>query len=625
MRMKRAAAKSSMPELRHSARPTQTGKFSSERIWCAAAVSSVLVLLWTCRHAPLGVPAADNYYFINWLKFHKPLSLWDTMGIGWYWRPITRQLYYTIFESTLFAHPWVSAAINVVVFGMLVGVLYRISRFWLSPPLAAFAAAFPALAELARPMLSCIAGADYSIAMLFALLAIHEALYDRPITMVLASLASLLCHESSLLALAPVMVFPALKTGRWQSALRWAGMLLVAALLWQGLYHFAWKNGVAFPTRPAAEWNFLARSPGILAEGLVAELNLEDLSPFRQSLWLVGFALVFAGGWLWARRRGAPRLSGREKWLVLGVAAYFVAGMVPLAAFSNYWLSMRAFVPGIWLGLGVAVLLGPGATEAAGALLGLRVVTLLLVPVASLTVSDLPPVTHNQFGFLQIARLQRLLEETRRTLKAAHPTLPPGTTVYYWGRPALTEVGFAGPRALRSWYADSTLNMEWYGLHGAPTAWVEPGQLTGGGIPGRRVVLAFNPDTTSPVVVISPQAQALFESGAQAWGRGDLFAADSLFLAASLAQPGRADEFFDALARRRARIALLHTNYALADSLNQVHRTLGGDTADFSLMDAILAIRQGDLERAERSIEHCLKLAPRNAEALRIQRSLRGS
>jgi len=58
-------------------------------------------------HGPAGVPAADDYDYLHTLRFQHPLDLWGPMGSLWYWRPLSRQIYFAVFDHSFFAAPWI--------------------------------------------------------------------------------------------------------------------------------------------------------------------------------------------------------------------------------------------------------------------------------------------------------------------------------------------------------------------------------------------------------------------------------------------------------------------------------------------------------------------------------------
>src|SRR5438477_12594006 len=77
----------------------------TEPQWLALGAAAILLLWWSCRGALFGVPAADDYDFLYWQRFH-PFTLLDSMGAPYYWRPVGRQLYFALVGPLLFRAPW---------------------------------------------------------------------------------------------------------------------------------------------------------------------------------------------------------------------------------------------------------------------------------------------------------------------------------------------------------------------------------------------------------------------------------------------------------------------------------------------------------------------------------------
>src|SRR6185503_16509701 len=88
-----------------SRRPVRTAAVSSrtrssaalpEWVWLALAPAALIVLLWASRGAPLGTPVADDFAFLYRLGFQHPLDPFDSMGATYYWRPLSRQAWFSL-------------------------------------------------------------------------------------------------------------------------------------------------------------------------------------------------------------------------------------------------------------------------------------------------------------------------------------------------------------------------------------------------------------------------------------------------------------------------------------------------------------------------------------------------
>ena len=69
------------------------------------------------RGAPLGTAVADDYAFLARLAFQRPLDPFDSMGAAFYWRPVSRQLWFALFGAWLERAPWLAAALQAAMSG----------------------------------------------------------------------------------------------------------------------------------------------------------------------------------------------------------------------------------------------------------------------------------------------------------------------------------------------------------------------------------------------------------------------------------------------------------------------------------------------------------------------------
>jgi hypothetical protein len=278
-------------------------------------------------------------------------------------------------------------------------------------------------------------------------------------------------------------------------------------------------------------------------------------------------------------KAAAPRIAGAVAWLALGA--------VPLALLAQ-WDSWRSPFPALWLGLVAVGLAGLARPWLAYAFMALRTAALVLAPTVSALVTLEPPPSASGMSFVRVARLQRTADLTREALLERFPTLPPGATISYWSRLAVTEIAFVPPKGPRVWYGDSTLTWKWL--------W-RPG-----GIEERNdAVLSFDPEVPRPAVVIEPVTLGLVRSGIEAVGRGEARAGDSLLVAAVRAQSAHpSGQMVVWVARIRARIAYQAGAYDRAQQLNQEEFEMIGPSPEYYGMAALLALRRGDRVAAAR-------------------------
>src|SRR5437773_122574 len=125
----------------------------SDAAWLLAVPLALVALLVACRGAPLGTAVADDYSFLARLAFQKPLDPFDSMGATYYWRPVSRQLYFSLVGPWLLAAPWVDALIHALLLGAIGVLVLRVTRRELAPSVAAAIAAGVVIAEPARVLL----------------------------------------------------------------------------------------------------------------------------------------------------------------------------------------------------------------------------------------------------------------------------------------------------------------------------------------------------------------------------------------------------------------------------------------------------------------------------------------
>jgi hypothetical protein len=600
---------------RRAGRATAAGRRALERGWPLAALLALAALGWSCRGALFGVPTADDYDYLYNLTFTRPLDLLGSMGALFYWRPLGRQLYYATLRPVLFAAPWVGTAAHAGLLLLVSWLIYRLARRAFPPGAALAIAAFPLLAEPLRALLVWPTGGEYLLAMGAAALAVHEAADGRHLTAGLAALAALLSHEAAAVVLPAVLLVGWQRERTRRALVRWSGVALAVAVVWVVGRVAAQSHGarwLAPGAGAAGAGRALLRDLAVAGwRSVAAQLNLEDARSLLGSVLLVlyGALALAAVAYALGDRQARARLA-RHKVVLLGAAAWFAVGVAPLALLLPDWESWRTPLPALWLGVAA---LGPLALIRgwlAYTFLAVRVAALLLAPVAPGVVEERVPQTTSKMSFARVVRLQRTSDSTRRALLASHPKLRRGAGIYYWTRIPVTEIAMVAPKAMRVWYADSTLTWTWY--------W-DPK------LAQRRpdVLLAFDAGSARPAVVLEPRAVALGLESLTAMERGALPRADSLLLRAYDAQSVRPSTQFTAwLVQNRARIAFTAGDYTAAGRLNLRTLELAGGNDEFYAMTAMLALVRNDLPVAREATQRALALDATNTFALRAAEQL---
>jgi hypothetical protein len=566
------------------------------------------VLLVACRHALLGTAVADDYSFLADLTFRRPLDWLDSMGATFYWRPLSRQLYFSLVGPWLLQAPGFDALLHGALLVAQALLLYRIARRFVPAPVAAAIAAFPLASEPARVLLGWPSGAQHLLAGTASLLAVHEALAGRLAIATLAALAGVLSHESAVLALPALPLAAWARTRQSGDVIRAAVAAGVVAALWATGYAVALGHGVHLPPR-GSMGGLLGRLPGLYGRAVLAALNLEDMASPGREMFLTGYvALAVAAVASLAGR--AARGRARSAWpALIAAGAWFVLGVLPLAALLPEWDAWRAWVPTFGFAVATIALLGLVSPWLAGGWIALKLAALLLAPTAPIAVSRVPSESGSHESFAQITRLQRLVAGTRRALLAHDPTLPRGATVCFVQIPRLAEYAFQGADALRVWYRDPTLGWDKFG--GAS------------GLKRRfGAGLEYLPDDPAVALPLELSAIVYYQRGLSAILDKQPRLADSLLVLAERNQPTRRGKFLGTTIYNRARLALKRDDLAAADSLYRVAESIGLEVEDHWAFAAYVALARGDRVAALKAARLLLAIAPNHPDARQLAAAL---
>ncbi len=569
---------------------------------------AILPLFWASRGPTLGVPVADDYIFLSHLAFAPSLDFFGPMGAACYWRPVSRQLYFLLVGPWLPSAPWLAPLLAALLLLALYALLYRLARRRFDAPVAAALACFPLLAEPARIFLAWPSAAQHLLGALFAALAIERAAAGSLFTSGAAALLALLSNEAAFVVLPALPLLTWLRTRSRSELARWSAVTLAVAALWGAGYAVARTHGAGLPPGVGADLQAMSLW-AVLVQAFVSQLGYEGLAPALRGPLLALCGLLAAAALVFSLRGAARRRIVREAPALLGGLAWFAIGVVPLVFVLPDWNAWRTTVASLGLGFALTGWLALASPALAGALVALRLAALLLAPPAPATVTSEPPPAASSFSLARITRLQRVVESTRGAMLGHAPRLKHRAIVRFWNIPLLTEVGFAGPRALRLWYGDSSLVWARFGGEGGMTA-------------PRDALVEYDVDRPWPATVIEPRAAALYFAAYERTLTGSWREADSLLIVARRTQPGEDLTFFGMIDLTRAQVALRLENYARADSLRQASIRLFGPNNNYWLLTALLAQRRGDRSTAADAVRECLALDPLDPDGLRLAQEL---
>jgi hypothetical protein len=567
--------------------------------WALGGLVALAALAFACRGGLAGVPVADDYAFLERTSGLAPWSWFDSMGAAYYWRPVSRQLWFALVAPLLESQPALVALIHVALLGVVYAGLWRIARCVFAAPAATAIAAFPLASEPARLLVAWPSAAQHLLAMAFAAWAVERAIAGRVAVAAALALLAVLSLEAAwpLLALVPWLVWR--RHGR-DAGRRAAIAAFAVTAVWAGGYAVARQHGVVLPIDEVARpWSALGV---VTARTVAAQLNLEELAPAVRTAAVAAYALVLLAAAAWVTRRRARRRLIAHRVVLLGFA-WAMATLIPQVLVWPDWNAWRTSLPSLGLavvGIGALAALSPRLALAASAV---RLATLLAATPAAAVVTRDPPAAVSDLSYPRLARLQRVVHSTRTVVLDDDRPLRRGAKVRYWLIPSMAEVGFRDMSAPRVWRRDPTLDWNAYGG-------VESFQ--------RRepvdLLIEYSAGRPWPAVAIQPRALGLWRDAMDAVQDGRLATADTLLTAAIAAQPQVSEPFYASVSRTHARVALADGDPERARALNAVDRRHAGESVSTLMMDAWIALASADTAAARHAVERAWMRAPNDGE-----------
>ena len=524
--------------------------------WAWASLLAVAVPVIHSFGAPLGVPTADDWDFVHRALLTADRSLLDGGGSTAFWRPLPHQIYYRLCSSLMLARPLAVAALHAGLLAVLALLAYRATRTRLPAPAAAVVATFPLFAESTRAMVTWPCHMVELSFLFFSVLALHEAAFRRLPSAMLALLAALLSKEVAVVTalLVPWMPGPRSETPAARQSparrerLRWTGWSAGVTLAW-GIAYLAVRRAhdlhlphelETAPGTVGTPW--LTRYVWALVNCVRADFSLPmGRAPWELALWAGLSGIVGVAVWRYARSPDArARLRASAPVIALG-SLWFAAAAAPLTVVYPFWMPHRSLFGALGLALALVATLGAARPVLIAGLVALRLVTFALSPGAPATITELPPASGAFLDFEKVARLQRLMVETRRVLLERHPTLPHGARVGLFHPPPMTEYAYGGSLALQAWYRDSSLR------------WLRYDEFKRHPDAELDAIVMYEAERTPQVMLVEPPAMRRYLSAAEALRREDWSAAlADLAAADSLQRDTTARVFTSRVAGRRA-------------------------------------------------------------------------
>ncbi len=568
------------------------------------------------RGAPWGVPVADDFDYLHRVILSGNHSLLDGCGSIFYWRPLSRQLYFEVFWRAIMDHAAWVAGLHAALLALAAAILYRALRAtWSSGWAAWTAATFVLFAGSTRMLIAWPSNFQDLAALLFAVIAIHAAAHGRLARALVALLLSLLSKEVGVLAALLLPWMPRRGRTALRERVRWAAWTAGLVAAWGVAYLLV--SRAAHLTVPSQ----LEQNPAALATPLPARLGWALWQSARSAfslpairvpgerwIWLTLAALLIAAAALIAVRPASrARLRALSGWPLWGFAWFALAGATLLAIFPT-WAAYRGLFAVTGLGIALAALLGAAHPALLAGLVVLRLAAFAASPGPPPAVSSAELVTGAQIDYPNLVRLQRLLGETRELLQGEFPVLPAGAAVVQHHLPLSSDWAFVGSKALQCWYRDSTLR------------WVRFADFHEDTAMRVTAIVEYQPSSPLQVALVEPDAMRALFAAESAIRGGDWHATmAALDRADSLQTDAGAEVFYGTVAAKKALAFVGLGDEAAARRAARRGLERWPENPDSRYVLALLMERAGRLAAAEAQLDTLLAQRPgdRGAQALR--------
>lgn len=552
------------------------------------ALATLAVLAASMRGGRPGVPVADDYLFLAHQVAHG-FDWLGTHGSDWYWRPVSRQLYYGALGARMVDWPWLPLAVHVGLLLTTFAALWSFGRRTLGLAGAVVLASSLVLMEPMRTLVAWPSASQHLLTLAAVALALASAAAGRTPLALLALAFAIGSHENALAALPLVTWLLVRAPGHSRRGTLAAVAVLVAA--WALLRALAFAHGAGVPPLPGVPP--IGAFVQVTVHSLRAFASLEDLPAALAALVTAGYAVVAFAAW---RARAGEAARPRIDWpLVAGALVLWAVAALPLTIFLPEWNSWRNTLPALGLAILLATLAAGGGMRLALAIVALRAVALLLAPVPGPVLGAAAPETETHISYARLTRMQRTLEAARAALTPADLRRP-GLRVRHWNTPRLAEFGFEGPRALQVWAGRTDVEFLPFGE--------SEGLLDTG-----AVVIAFDPEHEPFAVRLAEATQRRLFLSVEAATHDGPAAADSLLADVDRLQDPPVERLHTLVLLNRVRLNLGLGRLALADSLHR--EALGHAPTQPWLLDEIrLGLARADTARVRAAFAEALAELP---------------
>jgi len=454
-----------VPPPRREAREGPPGPASLGAL--ALILTAAMLLHLPALEAPF---FADDYLFLDQVgRGSLPATLAAPDPIGNFYRPVGRQLYFWLVARAGGGSPRAFHAVNLGLWLGVLGLLFAVARRLAGARAGLIAAGLLALHYAPDVPLRWAAGSQDLLAVAGAVGALWLHLAGRRLWAGLALLAALLSKE--VVALTPlVAVVAARRPGEpWRTAARCAWPLAAAVATWALVAWLATHARAGEPERltfgpaaAAAAFLHLLQVVPALEWGSTVPTRMPHALPAPVALALVLIAIAAIGG-RGARPAQRPKEAGTGRGVAAGLV-WALAGAAPVAAVAQIWSAYYYLFALCGASLALATWLG--ARGRAWAMVAVALIAWNSARSGALQEFALARGPWNARSRINRFYLERGTVAVGRylaQLKAARPTLPPRSTLFFAGIPGGVAFQAADGPLVRWAYRDTSLRSHYLG------------------------------------------------------------------------------------------------------------------------------------------------------------------
>lgn len=413
----------------------------------------------------------DDFLFLEHARVRPgPESLFSPDPLGNYFRPLSRQVYFTLLGAASGERPWVFRLFNLACFLGAIVLVFRIVRRLIGELGGMVAATFFGFHYATLVPLLWISGCQDLLATTLGLMCIDLALSGRWVISSAALALALLSKESAVATPVAVVVLLWARDCHLRRALRSSAGLWLVLALWVTV----WLATLGMrPARPDLDVRWVGASVAAALHLLQVSLGLEfrgGEQPFGHWGLLAPMIALGSGVLIWLVGASPPPLPNPQptaaSWrrVAIGGVIWALASTAPLVVVLSIWSAYFYLFALCGIAVALGALLSRSRRIVAAGIVGILV--LLSSQAGQLdefSIQRSPWTWRSHINYHHLRRAMDLNSRYLSALKSARPALPHGSTIFFANVPV--SAGWqAGNGALVRWaYRDTSLRSYFLG------------------------------------------------------------------------------------------------------------------------------------------------------------------